>query len=136
MKRFHLLFGLVIVVIFLLTGQYMDHRLDHLMYLADGPRMLFRTRHIYILLAGLLNISMGSYFSYRPENWRKALRLVGSILIVAATLLFVVAFFYEPTLAGLKTPLSLLGMIAISIGTMLHLFSSLRIKDKTTEVST
>jgi hypothetical protein len=126
MKRFHLWFGLAIVVVFLLTGQYMDRRLDHLMYLSDGPRMLFRTRHIYILLAGLLNVGLGSYFSYRPETWRKALRLAGSILIVAATLLFIVAFFYEPTLAELKTPLSLAGMIAISTGTFLHLFSSLR----------
>ena len=68
MKRFHLFFGLAIIVVFLLTGQYMDRRLDHLMYLADGPRMLFRTRHIYILMAGLLNLSLGSYFSYRPET--------------------------------------------------------------------
>jgi hypothetical protein len=133
MKRFHLIFGLAIVIIFLLTGQYMDRRLDHLMYLADGPRMLFRTRHIYILMSGLLNISIGSYFSYRPENWRKALRVAGSILIVVATLLFIVAFFYEPTLANLRVPLSLSGMIAISTGTILHLFSSLKIKETRTE---
>jgi multisubunit Na+/H+ antiporter MnhB subunit len=129
MKRFHLVFGLTIVVIFLLTGQYMDKRLDHLMYLADGPRMLFRTRHIYILMAGLLNIGIGSYFTYRPEPWRKRLRLIGSILIAGATLLFIVAFFYEPTLDRLKTPLSLAGMIAISSGTLLHLFSSLKIQE-------
>jgi hypothetical protein len=50
-------------------------------------------------------------------------------LIVAATLLFVFAFFFEPTLADLKTPVTLLAMIAISTGTLLHLFSTLRIKD-------
>lgn len=136
MKRFHLVFGLTIVVIFLLTGQYMQHRLDGLQHrldglqhLADGPRMLFRTRHIYILMAGLLNLGIGSYFTSRREQWRRNLRLIGSILIFIAALLFIVAFFYEPTLDQLKTPLSLAGMISISIGTLLHFFSSLRIKE-------
>ena len=56
MKRFHLIFGLTVLVVFLLTGQYMDRFHYHLMYMADGPRMLYRTRHIFILMSGLVLI--------------------------------------------------------------------------------
>ena len=63
MKRFHLIFGFVVIIIFLLTGQYMDKFLQHLEGMADGPRMMYRTRHIYILLSGLLNLAIGTYFT-------------------------------------------------------------------------
>ncbi|HXD32542.1 MAG TPA: hypothetical protein VN643_15580 [Pyrinomonadaceae bacterium] len=48
MKRFHLIFGLLVLVIFALTGQYMHRYLNHLEGMADGLRMMYRTRHIFI----------------------------------------------------------------------------------------
>lgn len=111
------------LVVFLLTGQYMDRYHQHLMYMADGPRMLYRTRHIFILMSGLLHVGIGSYFSYRLSRWRWTMQIVGSVLITIAPLLFTIAFFYEPTLQGLDTPISLLGMILIAIGALLHLVS-------------
>jgi hypothetical protein len=125
MKKFHQLFGLFLVVIFLLTGQYMDRYLAHLSEMPDGPRMLYRTRHIFILLAGLLNLGIGTYFRYRAEPWRRVLQMLGSVLIVIAPVLFIVAFFYEPKLSNLDTPLSHWGMYAIGVGTLCHLFSNL-----------
>jgi len=124
MKRFHLIFGLVLVIIFLLTGQYMDRYHNHLHGMADGMRMLYRTRHIFILLSGLLHLGIGTYFVYRSEMWRKTFQVVGSLMITIASVLFVIAFFYEPTLADLETPLSHKGMYLIATGTLLHLFSS------------
>lgn len=123
MKRFHLIFGLTVVVVFLLTGQYMDRVHHHLMYMADGPRLLYRTRHIFILMSGLLHVGIGSYFIYRSGRTRRALQKTGSIMITVATVLFVIAFFYEPRLTELQTPLSLAGTILIATGTLLHLFS-------------
>ena len=123
MKRFHLIFGLTVLVVFLLTGQYMDRFHYHLMYMADGPRMLYRTRHIFILMSGLLHIGIGSYFSYRSTTVRRALQIVGSVLITVAPVLFTVGFFYEPHLDGLYAPLSKWGVILIATGTLLHLFS-------------
>ncbi len=125
MKRFHLVFGLLVVIVFLLTGQYMDIHLGHLHDMADGPRMLYRTRHIYILLAGLLNIGIGSYLTAHLERWPRVLHLLGSELIVVATCLFITAFFCDPRLSDLETPLSHYAMYLISSGTLLHLFSSL-----------
>ncbi len=123
MKRFHQIFGVAVVIVFLLTGQYMRIYLDRLDGMPDGFRMIYRTRHIFILLAGLLNVGLGAYFSYRHQLWRKILQLVGSSLIVIAPVLFTAAFFYEPTLPGLDTPLSHWGMYTILAGTFFHLFS-------------
>ena len=57
MKRIHLVFGLVLVLVFLLTGQYMEY--VHNRTLPDGIRILYRSRHIYLLLNALINITLG-----------------------------------------------------------------------------
>jgi len=130
MKKVHLIFGACVVVAFLLTGQYMDKFYHHLAGLPDGPRLLYRTRHIFILLAGLLNLGVGAYFSYRVESWRRALQLLGSLFIFTASLLFIIAFFYEPTLNDLHTPLSHWGTYTIATGTVLHVISAARAGSK------
>src|SRR5262245_21850427 len=124
MKRFHIIFGVLVVIAFLLTGQYMDKFYNHLVGMADGPRLLYRTRHIFILMSGLLHLGIGSYFVYRRERWRLILQLLGSLMITGSSLLFIVAFFQEPLLANLYTPLSHKGMYLIAVGTLLHLFSA------------
>jgi len=126
MKRFHLVFGLVMSIVFLLTGQYMDRYHQHLEFMADGPRMLYRSRHIFILMSGLLHLGIGSYFSFQPTTTRRALQIVGSVLITIATVLFTIAFFYEPRLEGLQNHLSLPGTILTAVGTLLHFFSGVR----------
>ena len=126
MKKIHLIFGACVVLAFLLTGQYMDKFYHHLQGLPDAPRLLYRTRHIFILLAGLLNLGIGAYFSYRIETWRRTLQLLGSLLIFAASFLFVIAFFYEPNLGDLHTPLSHWGTYTIATGAVLHVISGAR----------
>lgn len=126
MKRFHLIFGWIVFVVFLLTGQYMDRYHAHLMYMTDGPRMLYRTRHIFILMAGLLHIGIGAYFFHRPHNWQRGLQIAGSVLITIAPVLFTIAFFYEPRLEDLYAPLSKTGIILLAVGTLLHFVSGVK----------
>ena len=116
----------MLVLVFLLTGQYMDRYHNHMVGVEVGVRMLYRTRHIFILLTGLLNLGIGAYFNYRPEFWRRMLQVAGSGLIILASFLFIVAFFYEPTLTGLYTPLSHWGTYTILAGTLCHLLSGAR----------
>jgi len=126
MKKFHLIFGAFVILAFLLTGQYMDKFYDHLVGMPDGPRLLYRTRHIFILLAGLLNLGMGAYFNYQIQTWRRTIQLLGSLLIFAASFLFLIAFFYEPNLSDLHTPLSHWGTYTIAAGVLLHVASGIR----------
>ena len=130
MKKLHLIFGLIVVIVFLLTGQYMDKHFNHMVGVADAPRLLYRTRHIFILLSGLLNLGIGAYFIDRQETWQRAIQVLGSILIFTASLLFVIGFFYEPNLANLRTPLSHYGAYAIAAGAVLHVISGMKGSDK------
>ena len=104
----------------------MDKVYNHLHGLPDGPRLLYRTRHIFILLAGLLNLGLGAYFTYRLETWRRTMQLLGSLLIFTASFLFLIAFFYEPNLGNLRTPLSHWGTYTIATGAVLHVISGAR----------
>jgi len=128
MKKVHLIFGVFVVVGFLLTGQYMDKFYNHLVGMPEAPRLLYRTRHIFILLAGLLNLVIGAYFVYRVEAWQRTFQLLGSLLIFVASFLFIIAFFYEPNLGTLRTPLSHWGAYAITTGALLHVLSGVQQK--------
>ncbi len=126
MKRLHKIVGMAVIVVFLLTGQFMDFQQPAVRMMDDGARMMFRSRHIYILLAGLVNLGIGIYFSYQRERWRKTLQVSGSALIIIAPFLLLAAFFYEPWLAGLQRTFTLPAIVALFTGALLHLFSSVR----------
>jgi hypothetical protein len=131
MRKVHLIFGTVVVVFFLLTGLYMYHYYHGMAGVPDAPRLLFRTRHIFILLSGLLNLTIGAYFSYRIQPWRRTAQLLGSLLVIVAPVLFAMAFFYEPGLTDLHVPLSLWGTFTVTGGTILHVLSGAKSKDQT-----
>jgi hypothetical protein len=123
MKNFHLVFGVLVIIVFLLTGQYMDRYHEHLRGMADGPRMLFRSRHIFILLSGLLHLGLGTYWRNRLTPPRRVVQLIGSVLITVASVFFLLAFIYEPLLEGLYGPYARVAIYAIAAGTLLHLLS-------------
>jgi len=126
MKKFHLVFGVLVLIVFLLTGQYMDRYHEHLRGMADGPRMLFRSRHIFILLSGLLHLGLGTYWRSRLTWPRRVVQLIGSLFITAASVLFLVAFIYEPWLEGLYGPYARVAIYSIAVGTLLHAFSGIK----------
>jgi peptidoglycan/LPS O-acetylase OafA/YrhL len=124
MRRLHRIFGVLIIFAFLLTGQFMEFR--QVGEMDDGARMMFRSRHIYILLAGLINLGVGVYFISWKERWRRVLQSIGSMLLIAAPLLLLGAFFYETTLTGLQRTLTLPALLALILGIFCHLFSGAR----------
>ncbi|HEY8186182.1 MAG TPA: hypothetical protein VIF64_08940 [Pyrinomonadaceae bacterium] len=123
MKRLHMVFGLAVVLVFLLTGQYMEY--VHNRLLPDGTRMLYRSRHIYILLAGLLNLIIGTYFFPQPTPKRRLLQMLGSILIILSPGLSLVAFFSEPQRGPNQTMVGAFGIFAVALGTLLHVLSGI-----------
>lgn len=56
------------------------------------------------------------------------MQLLGSLLIFASSVLFLIAFFYEPHLSELHTPLSHWGTYTIAAGAVLHVVSGVRQK--------
>ena len=126
MKRLHLILGLSVIVVFLLTGQYMEY--VHNRILPDGTRMLYRSRHIYLLLSGLLNLILGSYLVPQPRGWRRTIQLVGTILIILSPGLLLAGFFFEPHRSPDETRVAALGIFSIAIGTVLHALAQRRQK--------
>jgi len=105
-KIAHYWLGAAGVVVFVLTGQYMDIYHDHLQGMADGPRMLYRATHIYILLASIINLVLGVYMSEPGGRIRKAVQHVVSVIVLVAPFLLLAGFFTEPNLADLQRPYS------------------------------
>ena len=113
-------------VVFLLTGQYMDKVHNHLEGVEDGVRLLYRTRHIFILMASLIHIGFGLYYEMRIEQWRRLIQKAGSSLLALGTLSLVMAFMNEPRNRDLETPYTHWGMYLILFGVTLHGLSGLK----------
>lgn len=91
MRKLHLWVGLLTVVVFLITGQFMRRHQPPMTAFTPEVRLLFRSRHIYILAGGLVNLMLGLYLQRSP-NWRGRAQVVGSILLLASPAHLIVAF--------------------------------------------
>jgi hypothetical protein len=106
LKRIHLFWGLVFIAVFLATGQYMHHAHGHLHGMPDGPRMLYRSGHIYILLAAVLNVFYGYNHSPAGTSRLRILQGLVSAVLLFSPVLLTIGFFYEPSLNGFERPFS------------------------------
>jgi hypothetical protein len=95
MRRINLYFGLILSVIFLMTGYYLEEyfkpqHIDNLVL-----RMEIRANHIYILLISLLNIiSFKCYFT-TGKKLTNFLEPVFSLLLITAGIFAILAFMYD-----------------------------------------
>jgi peptidoglycan/LPS O-acetylase OafA/YrhL len=83
MRRLHLAVGIFSVAAFLITGQFMRHHTPPMTALSDSSRLMFRSRHIYILGAGLVNLALGLYLQRHSAGWRRVIQAAGSTLVIA-----------------------------------------------------
>ena len=120
MRQLHLAIGIVGVVGFLATGQYMDRAHDHLHGMDDARRLLFRSTHIYLLLTALVNLALG--LNLRPaRGWRHWVRQAGSLLVLGSPFLAAAGFFIEPWLTNLDRPYTRPAVYGCLTGMVLHL---------------
>ena len=98
----HLLVGALGLILFLLQGQYMARVLG-METLPDGARMMYRSAHIYLMLASLANVCAGYFMT--PERKLDALQRLISILLLACPALLIWSFFTESASATLQRPI-------------------------------
>ncbi len=125
LRRLHLLVGLLGIIAFLATGQYMDRVHDHLRGYDDTARMLYRSTHVYILLASVANAMTGIYLRPADARWRCGLQLLGSLALLAGPPLFLAGFCTEPYLSGLARPWSRPAIYLALGGVVLHLIAAI-----------
>jgi hypothetical protein len=109
--RLHIGVGVSAVVLFLATGIYM--RTHQTFLLPDGVRLLYRSRHIYLLLSALLNLLVG--VQYRAGASGKVVRAIGSVLVLIAPPSLFAAFFVDSPGALLTH----IGIYSIAAGSVL-----------------
>jgi MFS family permease len=125
MRRVHLILGLLGVVTFLITGQLMKHHSPPVRMLTPDVRMMYVSRHIYLLGAALVNLVLGLYLREYSPGWRRTLQRIGSVLIFLSVLSLLMAFISEPALglAG-RSWRSYFGLIGLFAGVMTHLVAA------------
>jgi hypothetical protein len=120
LQRAHLAIGLLGVVVFVGTGLYMDRSLAHLEGMPDAPRVLYRSGHIYILLSALVHLILGAYVTPRESAAGRALQLLASLLLLAATTLFIYGFIVETPLGLVERPMTRVAIELSLGGVLLH----------------
>ncbi|HSJ65055.1 MAG TPA: hypothetical protein VK922_14280 [Gemmatimonadaceae bacterium] len=123
MRRLHLVVGAIALVVFLATGIYMDQVHAHLVGMADAPRLLYRSAHIYLLFAALVNLLLGAYLREAERGWRRWLQRAGSVALLATPFLFLAAFALEPGLSGLLRPWARPGIELSLAGVLAHVIA-------------
>ena len=125
MRRLHLWMGGLTVLTFVITGQVLKHHQPPLATLSESARLMFRSRHIYILASGLVNLMLGLYLAGYPAGWRGVTRMMGSWLVIASAALLLAAFTVEPE-RGFQEEMwwSSAGLYALFGGSMLHVISA------------
>jgi hypothetical protein len=89
-------------------------------------RLLFRSRHIYILAAGLVNLALGIRYALPEGAARRGAAVAGSLFALASAVLLFFAFFAEPMAGRGPGILSALGLYALFGGVLLHAAASLK----------
>ena len=116
----HVVAGAAGVILFLVTGQFMDRELDHLRGMADGLRALYRSAHIYILFSALLNLALGAYLGLARSRPGVIVQTCASALVVVALALFAYGFFMETPAGTIERPMIRLGIVLSFWGVVLH----------------
>ena len=124
MSRVHLIFGLLLFVVFLITGQYMRADFPDKDAIDQSLRLLMRSRHIYILFSALIHIGLGIYLVSRAAGWRRSVQYTGSLLLLLSSVLLVSAFIRETYTLAAFSDLSRFGIYTSLAGIILHLISS------------
>jgi hypothetical protein len=116
-----LIVGLLGVVVFTLTGQVMARHVPTVRAMQPELRLMYVSRHIYLLGGALVNLMTGLYLRRAAGRWQRSLQFLGSLLLLVSPVALAVAFYREPPLgiAG-RSWRSGVGLYALFAGVLLH----------------
>ena len=125
LKYAHLAVGWLALAAFVWSGLYLRYTAPSV-YLGDQvSRMMFVANHVYILLAGLANITIGRYVTPLGNQIGKGMQSLGMALMMVGTVVLIYAFTIEPMLGSMDRPRTQLGIFFLVGGVLSHLMSGL-----------
>ena len=124
LKPLHLLFGVLGLVAFVLTGQYMAMFLNGMMDMPDGPRLLYRTSHLYLMWSSLVNLLVGFYFVAAVGKGARIAQGIASAFILVGVPLTLTGFFVESPANDLERVFCGWANYLALAGVLLHVITS------------
>lgn len=125
MKWFHLIFGLIIFVVFVTTGRFMRVDFPDKDLIPQDLRILMRSRHIYILFSALIHLALGVYMTLRPRLLQKLVQMSGSVVLTISTILLIWAWYVETYHTGHFSNLSREGIYLSLAAIVLHVIGGI-----------
>jgi cytochrome b561 len=121
LRCLHLAIGLLSLLVFLAAGLYLYLYLElpERVQTDQVRNVMYRANHIYLLCAALLNVQLGCYLSVLNFPLARTLQWLGSILLLLAPLLLLLAILEEPVVLGSELSYTL-PVIALFLGVVLH----------------
>jgi hypothetical protein len=123
MRAAHVVAGILGFAIFLGTGLYMAFNFPGLFHGNQAIRYQFRANHVDILLCSVVNLLVGLHLARPIGRWRASLQALGSLLLLAALPVLVIAFFVEPPRSSPDRLITTGGVVLILVATVLHALS-------------
>jgi len=124
LKSLHVGLGLAGILIFVLTGQYMEIFLHGLNDMPEGPRLLYRTSHLYLMWSSLLNLIVGFYFTVAATRDARIAQVISSALLLAGPPLILAGFFIESPENNISRPLCGVANYFALAGVIVHVFAN------------
>jgi hypothetical protein len=126
-RRIHLIVGVLGVVIFVLTGQIMARHTPPVRAMEPELRLMYISRHIYLLGAALVNLAVGLYLQVAAKGWQRAVQFGGSLLLLLSPALLTLAFLVESPLGFTgRSWRGSGGIFTLFGGALLHALSQLK----------
>jgi hypothetical protein len=118
-----LTWSLLLLIAFALSGQHLAHVVVLRFEQDNLQRMMARANHIYLLLAGLLNVAAALVET--PAGWRGKAVGAGQALVTLSGAVFAVAYMKEFDASFAARSLALPGCVLSAAGTLLLLAKTL-----------
>jgi len=125
LRALHLVVGVAGLIAYMASGLYMVWVHAGLQGMADGPRLFFRSAHIYLLWGALLNVALGSYLVRLERGFLRQVQLLGSLVILGGPFMLGASFFAGQHNPELERPLGQLAIFLALGGVLLHAVAAL-----------
>lgn len=133
-RRAHQIMGFAGLAAFIASGLLMHFCYRHLAGFDRATHLSFRSIHIYLLMASLVNVALipwhadrrGVIDGHAPRrSWRlrtaEILASLGALLAAASVILLAAAFMREPLIDDLERPLTRYGVSCCAAGVLASL---------------
>jgi hypothetical protein len=111
-SRAHWLVGTISLALFPLAGVYMRF-VARVPELEDAPRLVFRSRFLFLLLIAVANLSLST------SHPRGLMQRLAAGLILAAPVALVFSFFFDPARGVLSSPWTVFTMRGLFLAGLL-----------------